>query len=1002
LQPEVGLVALRVRVLGGLDVEGVDVVRLGSRKARTALARLALGRGATVPADELVEILWTGQPKPQRPADQVSVLISRLRAVLGADTMPRVGRGYRLALDWLDRDAVDGLVREARARLTDGRLAPARSAIEAGLSLDRGPLLPDEEPGDWIDAERQAALRASVDLRVLETRLALASADPWVAVEAARAALERDPYEEEAVRLLMRALAGAGRTTLAVNAYLDFRRRLGDELGVDPDPATTASYVELLRGGAAVATAQTRPVGAGLIGRAAEVGLLDDALARVRTGQLVSVLIRGEAGIGKTRLLDFWCDGLRGVTVLRAAGSELSGDLPLQPVLDALATWGRRNPDERTEVLGDSAPVLGPLIGAAPVGESTHRLLDVLGDSSSGGPTLLVAAVDAVIERLTKAGPVVVTVDDGHWLDRATLDWLRHTRTRLADRPLLLVIAQRAGEGTTIPVTVTADLGPLDLAAVTELAGRPRAADLHARSGGHPLFLMELMDASGEDLPASIRDAVDTRCAQTGPAATTLRTAAVLGSEIDLDLLSAVLAEPPGVLLDHLEEGVRRHLLVESGQGFRFRHQLVREALHGSLSPSRATLLHRGAAQSLHARGRRADPLEIAHHARLGGDPVLAARALATAAELAAARFDHDEALRLFDEALEQDASAAIRLSRARAALPAGRFAEAAADAGAALAGGAGAEAMEVAAIAAYLVRDFARCRRLSEDGARLADEPGLRISFLALGGRVCHVDGDLAAAERLLDAARAGAPPELRSLAQLWSAPLRSDRGDPAGALGLLAEPAFAARHPFGVPHRHLARAQALGLLGRADEALAELAQVDAAAAQQRTERFAARADNCRAWILRNLGRAAEADSRNEAAYERSVGAIGMGEPIADALLGLADGRMRAGDVAGARDLLRRVRTEVDGARPFRWRHDLRARLISGRCDVAEGATGAALEAADEIVATATDLGVPRYVVLGECLVAAARRAPVDADRVRAYAALEAAYLGAAGDQHE
>ena len=123
--------ALRVRVLGSLDVEGVDVVRLGSRKARTALARLALGRGATVPSDELVEILWADQPKPQRPADQVSVLISRLRAVLGADTMPRVGRGYRLALDWLDRDAVDGLVRE-------GASPPDRWTPGAGAQRHRG------------------------------------------------------------------------------------------------------------------------------------------------------------------------------------------------------------------------------------------------------------------------------------------------------------------------------------------------------------------------------------------------------------------------------------------------------------------------------------------------------------------------------------------------------------------------------------------------------------------------------------------------------------------------------------------------------------------------------------------------------------------------------------------------------------------------------------------------------------------------------------------------
>jgi hypothetical protein len=799
----------------------------------------------------------------------------------------------------------------------------------------------------------------------------------------------------------MRALAGAGRTTQAVNTYLEFAQLLADELGVDPDPTTTASYVELLRGAPVLAGGSPRPAGAALTGRAKELTLLDEALGQARTGRLVSVLVRGEAGIGKTRLLDFWCEGRTDVTLLRAAGSDLQGDLPLQPVLDALAAWFRRNPDR--QVLGEGAELLAPLIGAATLEESAaHRLLDVLGEPSTGGPTLLVAAIDGVIERLTRDGPVALVVDDGHWLDHGTVHWLRHLTRRLADRPLLVVVAQRAGEGASLPVTTVVELGPLDLAAVTELVGEPRGAELHARSGGNPLFLMELVHATGDELPASIRDAVDARCAQMGPAAATLRAAAVLGSEVDLDLLSAVLAEAPGALLDHLEEGVRRHLLVESGPGFSFRHQLIRDALRAATGSSRAALLHRGAALSLRARGRRADPLEVAHHARLGGDFVLAAQALATAGELAADRFDHDEALRLLDQALALDETSAGRLRRARVALPAGRFEEAAADAGVALAGGAGAEAMEVAAIAAYLLRDFARCRRLSEDGARLAKEPGLRTSLLALAGRVCHVDGDLAAAERLLDVACREAPPELRALARLWSAPLRADRGDPAGALDLLAEPALAARHPFVVPHRHLAAAQALGLLGRADEALAELSLVDAVAAEQRTGRFAARADNCRAWILRNIGQPIEADARNESAYARSVGVAGMGEPVADALLGLADGRLRAGDPGAARRLLDRARTEAAAARPFAWRHELRSRLLAGRCELADGSAAAAQEAAEEIIATAEDLGLPRYVVLGEGLAASARGEPVDVERMRAYAPLEAASLGAAGGQNQ
>jgi ATP/maltotriose-dependent transcriptional regulator MalT len=303
---------------------------------------------------------------------------------------------------------------------------------------------------------------------------------------------------------------------------------------------------------------------------------------------------------------------------------------------------------------------------------------------------------------------------------------------------------------------------------------------------------------------------------------------------------------------------------------------------------------------------------------------------------------------------------------------------------------------MEVAAIAAYLARDFRGGRRLAEDGARLAADAALRASCLSLAGRVCHVDGDLAAADRSLAAAREAAPPEVRPLAQLWTAPLWTDRGDPSSALDLLGEVASALvnRHPFVEPHRHLAAAQALGMLGRADDALAELAAVDRAAADQRTERFTARADNCRAWILRNLGTLDEADARNEAAYARSAGAAEWTEPVADALLGLADGRLRVADAEAARVLLDRYRTEAAAPHPFAWRHALQATLLSGWCGLIEGDTAAALSAAADVVAEAEALAVPWYAALGRALDTLARGRPFDDAEVRRYAPLEAGWL--------
>ena len=502
--------------------------------------------------------------------------------------------------------------------------------------------------------------------------------------------------------------------------------------------------------------------------------------------------------------------------------------------------------------------------------------------------------------------------------------------------------------------------------------GAGRAADLLARSGGHPLFLLELAQADDDDLPASIRASVADRCDRAGVAGPTLRASAVLGSDVDLELLAAVLAEPPALLLDHLEEGVRRRLLTERGNGFAFRHQLVQDALRAETGASRRSLLHRQAARALHARGGRADALVVAHHALAGGDYPLAATALAQAGDAAATRFDHDEALRHLTAAIELDDSPALRVRRARAALAAGRFAEAATDAQAALAARPEAEALEVAAIAAYLLRDLQRCRHLAEQGAQLATDPAVAASCYALAGRAAHVTGDLAGAGALFTRAQDLGAPTTHALIGIWRSPLLVDQGQPQLALRTLADPMLVRveRHPFMLPHRHLAAAQALAALGDAAGALAELDAVDASAAGQRTPRFAARANNTRAFILRNIGAASAADACNTAAYEMSLDQLGMGEPVADALLGLADGRLRASDLDAAGELLRR---EAPVPRPFAWRHELRRRLLEGRLALAQGQPDDARRAAAQVLVAAQALPLPRYGVLARLLAAAA-----------------------------
>jgi hypothetical protein len=174
-------------------------------------------------------------------------------------------------------------------------------------------------------------------------------------------------------------------------------------------------------------------------------------------------------------------------------------------------------------------------------------------------------------------------------------------------------------------------------------------------------------------------------------------------------------------------------------------------------------------------------------------------------------------------------------------------------------------------------------------------------------------------------------------------------------------------------LPHRHLSAAQAHAAQGDVVAALADLDAVDASAAGQRTPRYAARANNTRAFVLRNLGAFDEADARNTAAYEASLDQIGMGEPIADALHGLADGRLRAGDLDGAERLLWRAENDAPSPRVFQWRHALRGRLLAGRLALARGDDDAALAAAREVLGQAEALPLPRYVTLARVLAATA-----------------------------
>jgi DNA-binding SARP family transcriptional activator len=199
-----------------------------------------------VSVDELAAAVW-GDDLPRNPPDQVSILVSRLRGVLGSDRLPRSDAGYCLAADWFDSVELEKTVTEIEQRLRSGEAAAALAAAHVALGLAAGELL-SEEDGDWVDAARPAAARLVARARLLAAEAALEAGEFGAARTAGQAVLDVDPYDEAALRLVMRSDALAGRPGAALAAYAAVRHRLSEDLGVDPTPQTESLHTAIARG----------------------------------------------------------------------------------------------------------------------------------------------------------------------------------------------------------------------------------------------------------------------------------------------------------------------------------------------------------------------------------------------------------------------------------------------------------------------------------------------------------------------------------------------------------------------------------------------------------------------------------------------------------------------------------------------------------------------------------------------------------------------------------
>ncbi len=670
-----------------------------TRKTLALFAYLALAEGPQ-PREHLAALLW-----PEASADRsyaslrntLGHLQQALRANIENATPSILAVTHTtLGLDpnadiELDLQTVERAYALARADRSS-RAQPANSngwpALVSAAASYRGDFLAGFSLGDapefddWVGMQREAWRRRLSLILDRLSEVQFAHGEFAATAETAAAWISLDGLNEVAYRRKMRAHFAAGERGQALETYAACRSLLAADLQVEPDP-TTEALAARIRAQLVPhrEPAQPYPLDTPVTflerlfaGRTAEQRVLAEAYERAVSGQPQEVTLRGEAGIGKSRLANkflTWASA-SGADVLVGGAYESGSRLPFQPIIQALRARLKREPALSAWV-EEGWPL--PLIELLPELRERFPGLPGLKLDEQAGRTQLFEAFARLILTLAKQAPLVLFIDDLQWADSATLDLLQYASRRWHDASaaVLLLLCLRSeslrswsGQGGGLIqwlAQLNHELAPVDLeleplseyetVQVLLPFMDPAAPDfaqwLFADTHGHPFYLMETLkdlversalrpkrrseaqwtfevDADHElgkrvQVPSTVGAVLRSRLNRLSPIAFSLLVAAaVLEQPIFFERLCATGNVSEDDALPGLDELVSSRLLVEappSAGGYAFPNDMIRDVVYTDAGDARRRLFHRRALEALTAA--RAPAAVLAHHAIVGG-----------------------------------------------------------------------------------------------------------------------------------------------------------------------------------------------------------------------------------------------------------------------------------------------------------------------------------------------------------------------------------------------